>query len=38
MLTYDLTGATNSLYKCLYEYIKADICRGLLEINRKMPS
>lgn len=38
MLTYDLIGATNSLYKCLYEYIKADICRGILEINRKMPS
>ena len=38
MLTYDLTKSADSLYQCLYEYIKADICRGILEINQKMPS
>ena len=38
MLTYDLSDVKGSLYQYLYECIKADILKGKLVSNEKMPS
>lgn len=38
MLTYDLTKSSGPLYQTLYELIKADIQKGRLSTNEKMPS
>lgn len=38
MLTYDLTNVKEPLYKCIYRYIKEDICAGKFKSNEKMPS
>lgn len=38
MLTYDINNISGPIYKALYELIKADIKKGRLKADEKMPS
>ena len=38
MLTYDLTGTKDSLYKQIYQNIREDVRSGKLSAHEKMPS